>query len=433
MNTPGIPLTKMQHSIPTYVQLGEQDISRAMYDSSNFSNFLVKPSVQMAAVDIWSMHYLGMSNLTEVGVATRYLTKEMGNTGSVLGDMLQANGNSPTAYNRTRRLLAFGAATRMPQGGVVQVRLMTLLAASDAANSSASSSNATQNETQVQEDIIDEEEPDSVETDYQLGRDIGNQDFYLPGYWTALVSHGLAAPGYMAAVVNSFSIVWVWFRLQEGPRKALSQSVPFAHLYSRSFSYFMPLVACVALESLAQVALVSIETLVAPIVRIWGGFTCDAMAIFMMGLAASGVVGLALVDLLRRRTPVRRLIFLASSLVTLGFLICIPWLGNPRLLFYALGACLTFAALVPLSEMTSQIVESAIVKVYSEDGEVAWLQLFWFVTRVPARVVGPVMLALGLQSDPTGATVYIGLSIFGVLALSVFVVYHRKLISPQVN
>ena len=69
----------------------------------------------------------------------------------------------------------------------------------------------------------------------------------------------------------------MWFNLVEGPRKAVTKRVPLAHLSPRSLKYFYPLVACVALEFMAQLALVSIETLAPPLLRLWGGFSCDAL------------------------------------------------------------------------------------------------------------------------------------------------------------
>ena len=53
------------------------------------------------------------------------------------------------------------------------------------------------------------------------------------------------------------------------------------------------LLACVAVEKLFQLWLSTVETVVAPITGIYLGFTIDATAVFLMGIGASGVVGLA--------------------------------------------------------------------------------------------------------------------------------------------
>ena len=51
-------------------------------------------------------------------------------------------------------------------------------------------------------------------------------------------------------------------------------------------------------------------------------------------------------------------------------------MGKPTLLFYALGSSLAFFALVPLSEMATQIVEAAIVKVHPAPTILAFSQFF---------------------------------------------------------
>ena len=44
---------------------------------------------------------------------------------------------------------------------------------------------------------------------------------------------------------------------------------------------------------IAQASMVSMETLVVPLLRLWHGWSCDALAVFLMAVATSGVVGLA--------------------------------------------------------------------------------------------------------------------------------------------
>ena len=86
-----------------------------------------------------------------------------------------------------------------------------------------------------------------------------------------------ARSGYLGAAGSIMGAVFVWFNLVEGPRKAVTKRVPLAHLSPRSLAYFYPLVACVALEFVSQMALVSIETLVPPLLRLWRGWSCDAL------------------------------------------------------------------------------------------------------------------------------------------------------------
>lgn len=270
-----------------------------------------------------------------------------------------------------------------------------------------------------------------METDAQLERNSGGNEYYLPSYFTAFVGHGLRAPGYLAAVSSMVAAGFVWFNLLEGPRKALTKHVPLAHLSPRSLAYFYPLLACVGLEFAAQMALVSIEVLVPPLLRMWRGWSCDAIAVFLIAVAASGVTGLALFDILEKRQPLRRLLFWAACVVLLGFSQCLPWNG-PRLSAhqFAFGACLCSLGFLPLSAMANQIVSAAVVKVYSEDGELVWLGLFWGLTRVPARAVGPIVLVFLLIHDPSGALCYVTLASITALAIVGLFLLRSALITP---
>ena len=274
-------------------------------------------------------------------------------------------------------------------------------------------------------------EGSDVETDAQLERNSGGNEYYLPSYFTAFVGHGLRAPGYLAALGSVLAAVFVWFNLGEGPRKALTKRVPLAHLSPRSLAYFYPLIACVGLEFAAQLALVSVEVLVPPLLRMWRGWSCDAIAVFLIAVAASGVTGLALLDMLEKRQPLRRLMFWAAFVVLLGFAHCLPWDGQRLNAWqFGLGACLCALGFMPLSAMANQVVSAAVVKVYSEDGELVWLGLFWGLTRVPARTLGPIVLVFFLIHDPSGALCYVTLASITALAILLLFMLRTALITP---
>jgi hypothetical protein len=272
-----------------------------------------------------------------------------------------------------------------------------------------------------------------VETDAQLEKSSGGDSYYLPSYFTAFVGHGLRAPGYLAALCSVVSAGFVWFNLVEGPRKALTKRVPLAHLSPRSLAYFYPLIACVALEFVAQTALVSIEVLVPPLLRMWRGWSCDAIAVFLIAVAASGVMGLALLEFLERRQPLRRLMFWASFLVLLGLAYCLPWNGLRLSAWqFGFGCCLCAFGFVPLSSMANHVVSAAVVKVYSEDGELMWLELFWGLTRVPARALGPIVLVYFLIHDPSGALCYVTLASITSVAIIILFMLRSTLITQGI-
>jgi hypothetical protein len=89
-----------------------------------------------------------------------------------------------------------------------------------------------------------------------------------------------------------------------------------------------PLAVCFAIESLFQAWWSSVETLVSPITGIYLGYTIDATAVFMMGIAASGMVGLALSEGLLTSTTPRFMAFAGCLLVVAGLLCCVPWFGH---------------------------------------------------------------------------------------------------------
>lgn len=282
------------------------------------------------------------------------------------------------------------------------------------------------------EQVVDEGE-EGVMTDTELKKSLGNRMWYLPGYLTELVGAGLTAPGYMAALLSTLTTVGVWFNLSDGPRKALTQRVPIAHLSPTSLRYFTPLVACVALESFTTIALVCFETLVAPMMRIWAGWSVDAVAVLMMAIAASGVVSLATLDLLRRHYPLRALLKMALLTSLVGLALCIPWEGHLVPSNFVVGCCLASFGAWTITSVSHHIVAEAIIKVYSEDGELVWLQMFWSITRVPWRVVGPLMLIWLLERDPTGGLCYAAVLACGFIAALVLVYFRTLLITPKVG
>ncbi|EKX37251.1 hypothetical protein GUITHDRAFT_145204, partial [Guillardia theta CCMP2712] len=170
---------------------------------------------------------------------------------------------------------------------------------------------------------------------------------------------------------------------------------------------------------------VSIESIVPPLLRVWNDWSCDAIAIFIMGIAVF--------DPLKKMQPLRSLIFLSVFLVLLGFSFCFPWRGRMDALSFTFGCCLSCFGFFPLSEIANDIVSAAIVKVYSEDGELVWLQLFWSMTRLPARALGPLALILAIDLDPTGVICFLLLSSLSFIALVIFFVLRHSLISPDVQ
>ena len=150
-----------------------------------------------------------------------------------------------------------------------------------------------------------------------------------------------------------------------------------------------------------------------------------------MGVATCGVLGLAVLDPLKRRQPLRRLLFLAGALMLFGFSQCLPW-GKRKIDVwrYALGCSMVAFAIFPLSSMANDIVAAAIVKIYSEDGELMWLELFWGLTRIPARALGPLLLVYGIDVDPTGGLDYVALAVLSTLAITTLFVLRSSLITP---
>jgi hypothetical protein len=150
-----------------------------------------------------------------------------------------------------------------------------------------------------------------------------------------------------------------------------------------------------------------------------------------MGVVTCGVLGLAVLDPMKRRQPLRRLLFWAALIMLLGFSQCLPWGGRRINAWqYGLGCCMVSFALFPLSAMANDIVAAAIVKIYSEDGELMWLELFWGLTRIPARALGPLLLVYGLDVDRTGGICYVSLAVLATLAIITLFVLRASLITP---
>uniref|UniRef100_A0A7S0MJY6 Major facilitator superfamily (MFS) profile domain-containing protein n=1 Tax=Cryptomonas curvata TaxID=233186 RepID=A0A7S0MJY6_9CRYP len=215
----------------------------------------------------------------------------------------------------------------------------------------------------------------AVETDQDIGEQIGDSGLYIPGYLTALVGHGLKAPGYLGCFVSLAASIFTWRILEEGPRKILTQRVPLVHLSPRSLSYFLPLVsefylqtvlteistflhvqaACLALEGLAQICYVAFEVMVAQIIRLRGNWLVDATAVSMLFITAFGVVGLAVVEQLKKQYPLRHIMLGCVCLVLIGNIYSLPWSLRPSIFQYILGCSLSSAGFFPLSAIASQV------------------------------------------------------------------------------
>mmetsp|Transcript_42283 Transcript_42283/g.100257 ORF Transcript_42283/g.100257 Transcript_42283/m.100257 type:complete len:186 (+) Transcript_42283:1-558(+) len=152
-----------------------------------------------------------------------------------------------------------------------------------------------------------------------------------------------------------------------------------------------------------------------------------------MAIAAAGVVSLASVDLGRRHYPLRSLISMALLLSLAGFALCIPWQHRFVPLNLVAGCCLASYGAWALTSMANQIVSEAVVKVYSEDGELVWLQMFWSFTRVPGRVLGPILLISLLERDPTGGLCFAVMLGCGGGAAVTLAYFRASLITPKVG
>ncbi|KAJ1477808.1 hypothetical protein T484DRAFT_1905656 [Baffinella frigidus] len=214
-----------------------------------------------------------------------------------------------------------------------------------------------------------------LKTDQQIASEIGDHRMYMPGYITAVVGHGLAAPGYIAALVALLALANV-FRSMDLLLldKPSIPRAPLAPTTGRPAAAVMaPLVACFAIEALHQAWWSSVETIVSPITGIYLGYTIDATAVFMMGIAATGMVGLALSEgllhpvglsavevglalsegLLTATTP-RALVLVGCFIVVGGLLCCIPWNGNLSATAYVFGSYACALGFFPLSNLALQ-------------------------------------------------------------------------------
>ena len=75
----------------------------------------------------------------------------------------------------------------------------------------------------------------------------------------------------------------------------------------------------------------------------------------MMGIGASGVVGLAFVPPLRKIHTTRSLLCAAYAVGVTGLLLCIPWGGQLSAAQYALGCYFAAMGFYPLSAMSAQV------------------------------------------------------------------------------
>ena len=88
---------------------------------------------------------------------------------------------------------------------------------------------------------------------------------------------------------------------------------------------------------------------------IYLGFTIDATAVFMMGIGASGVVGMALIPAVKRKCSTRALMYCAYAVGVLGLVLCIPWHGQLSAGQYAFGCYFCAMGFYPLSTMAASV------------------------------------------------------------------------------
>jgi len=283
---------------------------------------------------------------------------------------------------------------------------------------------------------------EGLKTDEDMAREIGDKRMYMPQYVTAIVGHGTKAPGYLAALVSVGTAMFVWREWSHitsyggswDDIRAPIVTLPPSQLNPRlnkNLLQLKPLVACVAMEALVQLWLSSVETITAPITGIYLGFTIDATAVFMMGIGASGVVGLALVPPLKKLHPTRSLIFGAYVVGFVGLVLCIPWGGQLTAGQYALGCYFAAMGFHPLSSISSQVFARGVTKNCADGRDVAWMLLFWRVSGVPVKLVAPILLAYSLEFETSASVCYLFLLFSAVLAVLVFLQQRRNLLQQN--
>ena len=273
-----------------------------------------------------------------------------------------------------------------------------------------------------------------TDDDIEWGMGLNGKQWYIPGYITAMVGKNyLRAPGYLGVLVSFTAVFFVSATLKEGPRKYLSQHVPLAQLNPRALSCFTPLSACVGLETAAQFCTVMMEMAVPAIVGMWMAWTTDAKAIYMMGLSCLGIIGYAVLEPFRVWFPLRHLMLGSVLVLAMGIVQAVSWDGKLNIGRYTLGLSLISIATAPLSTICTQVVNKAVIKTYSEEGAMVWGQLFWSITSVPARTLGPIVFAYSIEMDESGGLGYMCLLAVALVAIGILVFFQSQLITPQVG
>ena len=283
---------------------------------------------------------------------------------------------------------------------------------------------------------------EGLKTDEDMAREIGDKRMYMPQYVTAIVGHGTKAPGYLAAIVCVGTGMFVWREWSHitsyggtwDDIRAPIVTIPISQLNPRLNKNMMqlkPLVACLAMEVLVQLWLSSVETIAAPITGIYLGFTIDATAVFMMGIGASGVVGMSLIPAVKRMHTTRTLMHYAYTVGLLGLVLCIPWFGQLSAGQYAFGCYFCAMGFYPLSTMAAQVFARGVVKSSGDGRDVAWMLMYWRCSSVPVKLVAPILLAYSLDFETSASVCYLLLVVAAVCALAVFWQQRRQLMSQN--
>ena len=275
---------------------------------------------------------------------------------------------------------------------------------------------------------------EGLRTDEDMAREIGDKRMYMPQYVTAIVGHGTKAPGYLAALAAVGAAMFVWrewshvtsYGSWDDIRTPLATlpvfggggswaAVPVggAKLTSQ-LVYLSPLLTCAAMEALVQLWLASVETIAAPITGIYLGFTIDATGVFMMGIGAAGVVGMAAVPALKPRAAMRSLVFGSHALATAGLVVCVPWFGQLTPAMYTGGSYITAVGCYMLSSLAGQIFARGIARGCDDGRDVAWLLFFWRWSSAPVKLVAPVLLAYSLDYESSASVSYLVLLLAAV-------------------
>ncbi|EKX37912.1 hypothetical protein GUITHDRAFT_115887 [Guillardia theta CCMP2712] len=283
-----------------------------------------------------------------------------------------------------------------------------------------------------------------LKTDQDIANEIGDHRMYMPQYVTAIVGHGLQAPGFLGVLICSLAFAFVYHEWSyipsEFPREKLQLPLPNLPLSSfnprsnpRFLLHLTPIIACVAMELLFQTWLASVETIVAPITGIYLGFTIDATAVFMMGIFSAGVVGMAVLQPMKSHFSTRSLMILCILFAILGMLLCVPWFGQLSPWQYALGCYTCAFALFPASSMASEVFARSVYAAGAEGRDVSWMQAYWAVTTIPSHVIVPIVLSYLLQFDRSASLCYLGLLIFSALTATVFMHYRRTMTTAHLG